>query len=436
MRRRSRWLGVALSIAVGACGGGDLGGPTAPDPVPAPQLLGDPAAGKVAFETECAQCHASRDGYDLAFFEFTPFDVIRRALSHVDSATARDIAAHVESLDLAAGSMRRSVAPFQPAGRILGDRPFFVETGANDDLTFWVEALGTPGWPDGLTAAELRAIHPRDLEVPLGMPLWSLEGSDEDWMPERALPTDLLEYAGGALESAIDDYYASPSESNLLEAVKRFDEATKGFGRLCYTNEYERCFEARRWMASLGAMHYLRRGEDRVPADVARVWWDVGESEIALQTIRSGEARVASFRNGARWMYLAYSVQPEAFREPAGYMGTFLRSQGLDRTSLFATLRRMVGDGPAHAEHPDQAIEDGRLAITRSDAGVGLGVSEFVFGHLVDRLEAGRPLGLDLASARAQIAEAWASAGRFAWQDPARWARVRDLHDRVIALLQ
>lgn len=429
-------IAAALSVALAACGSGDAMAPSGADPAPSPDLLGDPAAGEVAFETNCSGCHASRDGYDLAFFEFTPFDVVRRGLAHVDSATARDIAAHIESMDLPAGSMRRSIAPFQPAGRILGDRPFFVETGENDDLNFWVQIFGTTGWPDGVTAAELRAIDPADLEVPLAMPLWSLEGSDEDWLPGRPLPTEVLGYAGGALQTALDEYHATSSEASLIEAMLRFGEATKGFGRLCWTADYERCFEARRWMATLGALHYLRRGEHDVPAEVARVWWDVGESEIALQTVRSGAARDASFRNGARWMYLAYSVQPEAFREPAGYMGTFLGSQELYRTSLFATLRRMVGDGRAHAEHPDQFIEDGRLVIRRSDAEVGLGVSEFVFQHLVDRLEAGRPPGLDLAAARAQIAEAWASAGRFSGQDPARWARVRDLYDRVVELLR
>ena len=47
----------------------------------------------MAFQTSCGPCHASRDGFDLAYFGFPSADVIRRAVAHVDSATARDIAA-------------------------------------------------------------------------------------------------------------------------------------------------------------------------------------------------------------------------------------------------------------------------------------------------------------------------------------------------------
>jgi hypothetical protein len=270
------------------------------------------------------------------------------------------------------------------------------------------------------------------------MPLWSIEGSDEDWMPDVPIPAEVLDADGAVLRTAIGDYYASPSEARLIVATESFTQVSKGAGSVCWRQDPVPCFDARRWMASLGAQHYLRMGGDQqVPAEVARVWWDVGESAIALQSVAySQEARDEAFRIGARWMWVAYSYAPEAFREPAGYMGTFLRDQELFRISLFATLRRMVGDGVAHREHPDQFIEDGRLAIQRSDGEVGLAVTEFVFQHLADRLGGGLPADLELLSARQLVGEAWDSARRFRFQDRARWDRVSTLHDEVVGLLQ
>jgi len=432
--RHALW--VLPALVLWGCGASDGGAPTGPEPADPPSLLGDPRAGEVAFVESCAECHASRDGFDLAHFDFSPFDVIRRAVAHVDSATARDIAAHIEALD--AARLRRTVSPFQPGGKIRGAQPYFVTSNANDDRDFWTEALGTPGWPAGLTAEALRAIDPRDIPVPLSMPRWSLEGSDEDWMPDVPVPAEIMDYAGGAVRTALAAYYANPTEANLLAVLTPFGEATKGPDLPCWREDPVPCFDARRWMASLGAQHYLRSGAGgRVPTEVARVWWDVGESEIALQVLTTTpEDRDAAFRSGARWMYVAFAQDPEAFREPAGYMGTFLRSQGLDRVSLFAALRRMVGDGPAHRQHPDQFLEDGRLALQRLDAGVALGVAEFVFQHFADRLEAGRPASLDLTLARSLVTETWDSARRWSYLNQAQWARIQNLHARVVQLLQ
>ncbi|MFV1987923.1 MAG: hypothetical protein ACC682_11640 [Gemmatimonadota bacterium] len=427
------FLSAVLLVGCGSEGGG---GALGPKPVTPPNLLGNPVAGEQAFLANCAQCHASRDGFDLAAFDFSSFDIVRRGLAHVDSATSRDIAAHIDRLQTA--PMRRFVAPFQPAGEIRGDRPAYITSSVDDDREFWIEVFGTSGWPADMTASALRAIDPRDYSVPLAMPLWSLEGSDEDWMPDVPLPPEVLDADGAAVRSAVSDYYAAPSEARLIGAVEAFGVATRGAGRICWRADPVPCFEARRWMASLGAQHYLRLGPDvRVPARVARVWWDVGESAIALQAIStSREERDTAFRIGARWMYVAYSYAPEAFREPAGYMGTFLSDQRLFRISLFVALRRMVGDGIAHRQHPDQFIEDARLAVRRSDAEVGLGVTEFVFQHMADRLGSGLPANLDLAAARQLVDETWDSARRFSFQDRARWDRIRPLHDRVQQLLR
>ena len=53
----------------------------------------DASLGRTAFVASCAPCHASADGFDLAFFGFSDFDIVRRGVAHVDTATARDIVA-------------------------------------------------------------------------------------------------------------------------------------------------------------------------------------------------------------------------------------------------------------------------------------------------------------------------------------------------------
>lgn len=423
---------IVLTVVLASCG--DAGQPamTGPEPSAPPDLLGDPVAGRVAFIRECAQCHASRDGYDLAAFGFSHFDVVRRGLGHVDSATSRDIAAHIATFKLS--QTFRQVSPFQPAARI-----------GQGDRQFWTDALGTSAWPAGLTADALRTIDPRDLPVPLSMPEWSLEGSNEDWMPDVPLTPEVLDYSGGAIRNALDAYYANPTEAKLLRVLEPFKAATEGAGLTCWAADPDPCFDARRWMASLAAQHYLRLGPPaEVPVEVARTWWDVGVSAIDLQAAATSNGEyegfdrviASTFRTGARWMYLAYSYQPEAFNEPGEYMGTFLQAQELYRVAAFVALRRMVGDGLAHQEHADQFLQDGYLAVKRADDEVGPGLTEFVFEYYVERLEAGRPAGLDLTQARALVKATWDEGRPWLPQSSPSRARVQALRDRVLTLLQ
>ncbi len=81
MRRLLPTLAL-LSFAAGCSNESPMG----PAGTPANPLLG-----RSAFARECAQCHAAADGFDLAFFSFTDTTIIRRAVKHVDTATARDI---------------------------------------------------------------------------------------------------------------------------------------------------------------------------------------------------------------------------------------------------------------------------------------------------------------------------------------------------------
>lgn len=423
---------LASGLALSGCSSGDgtAAGPMDPGVPPPSGLLGDPEAGRIAFVEECAHCHTSRDGYDLAAFDFTPFDVVRRGLAHVDSATAKDIAAHIESIEVA--PLARTTSPFQPGGEVAGETPYFVTRRPDLDYEFWVNAFGTGGWPDGLTTESVRAMDPAGIPVPLPMPRWSIEGSLEDWMPDRRLPPEMLDYGSGAVRTALDAYYTSRSEEDLVRAVEAIREARDDTG-VCARPEFMPCFEANRWMASLGGQHYLRRDPAvGVPDEVAQSWWDVGEAAIGLIPGAVGEDREAAFRTGARWLYLAFSVAPDAFREPQGnYMNTFLNSQGLARLSLFVALRRLVGD--TEARHPDQYAEDGELAIQRAGFGMKGGVTEFVFRHWVERLEASLPPGFVRDRLRGFLLDErnyGAASG-----DAERWPRILSLRDRLLELL-
>ena len=414
---------------------------TGPEPFTPPNALGNPVAGHIAFVQSCAACHSSHDGYDLAAFGFSSFDVFRRSLSHVDSATSLDITAYIETLKpvVSFGS-----PPFQPGGGV-----------GEGDQKYWSDALGTSGWPTGLTADVLRAINPRSLQVPLAMPEWSLEESAEDWLPDAPLPTEVLDYSGGAIPTRLAAYYSDPTESNLLRVLEPFKAATEGPELLCWQLDPDPCFDARRWMASLGAQHYLRLGApEAVPVEVAQAWWDVGTSAIALSGVTTDQENYAGFDRviasiyiiGARWMYLAYSYHPEAFNEPSGYMSTFIQAQELPRVSVLVALRRMVGDGPAHQEHADQFLQDGFLAVRSAmladsveggyENTVGPGVTEFVFDYYVDRLEAGSPAGLDSRAALEMVTLTWNEGERWLAEDSAIRARVIALRERVVELLQ
>ena len=122
-----------------ACGGGTE--PTSTNSQPSANV----AAGRAAFLTSCATCHASRDGFDLALFGFDDATIVRRARDHVDLATAQNIVAYVRSLGVP--SVGRGTVPFQPGNTTLGaDEDFWASlVGATDvgkDLT--AERIGPP----------------------------------------------------------------------------------------------------------------------------------------------------------------------------------------------------------------------------------------------------------------------------------------------------
>ncbi len=436
MLGRSRQILCLVALGVAGCSSADAGGPAGPGPQEPPpaQFVGDPIAGAAAFVTSCAECHTTRDGFDLAHFRYPSRDVVRRAMGHVDAQTSHDIDAYIQSLNVPVALDR--VAAFQPGGKIVPG-----------DFEFWERAFGTPTWPTGLTVDALRAVDPRDLPVPFDLPEWSNENSNEDWLPDSPLRGEILDYGGGAIGAALSDYYANPTETDLVRVLVGFDEASKSAGGLCTWADIWPCFNARRWMSSFAAQHYLRSGRpESVPVEVAQIWWEVGESAIAQQSVaRSQAERDRAFRNGTRWLYLGYIFAPEAFEEPAGYMGTFMSSfrdtstgeiRQFPRVATFAALRRMVGNGRAHQRNPVQYFHDGRLATQRAPAEMKLDVAEFALTHFVERLQVDGLSPSAYGPARNLVTGLWNSARGQAGRDFDQFNRIQTLKDRTLQLLQ
>ncbi len=119
LRYRPRSIAL-VSVLLGAltgCGD-DLVGPGEPPEGPPDVPTGDAIAGRVAFVEECGTCHSALDGFDVAFFGFPDTTIVRRAVHHVDTATALDIVAHIRSFDIRQAT--RTTRVFQPQQALLG----------------------------------------------------------------------------------------------------------------------------------------------------------------------------------------------------------------------------------------------------------------------------------------------------------------------------
>jgi hypothetical protein len=159
----------------------------------------------VAFTKSCAPCHASGDGVDLTFFHFTDTTIVRRAVAHVDTATARDIVAFVTNLPVPRTS--RNLRLFQPGDVVL-----------QDDVAFAVSLFGADEWPGDLTPQQLLAIDPLYARAAVTLPLWSVEGANLDWMPDIALPEAILADDSDRARMALARYRANPTTDNLVRA--------------------------------------------------------------------------------------------------------------------------------------------------------------------------------------------------------------------------
>lgn len=415
--RNIAWLApfVGLSL-LAAC---QASGPTASDGRAVDSgPLGNAAEGRADFTAHCAGCHASGDGVDLAYFSFPDSTIVRRAVAHVDTATALDIVAHVRTLSV--GSVPRGTRLFQPGGVELPD-----------DVSFAVALFGADAWPADLTSAGLAAIDPLQVRIAVPLPRWSEEGDNLDWMPDSALPAPVLDAGGGRARDAIARYRAAPSTGNLAAAVAAVRTATRreSEDEACGgpVTGLEACFEVRRWMSTLVAQHMIRTS-DFAPLDpfLHADWWDVGN--VARISLRRGVPLANATENWASWMLLGWMFAPGD--HASVYLGNALLALDLPRHATFTTLRSQVAR-PAGSYAP---YADVRNAARFAPAGWAFAATRLGYRDLLERLAAGdRPPAARLGDAREDVRAAWSIASRKI--DPARAAELGTLRDALLAML-
>lgn len=414
---------LLASVALAACGGDDV----------APSAT----RGELAFRESCAPCHASGDGFDLAFFGFDEADIVRRALKHVPEETGRDIAAYVRALGVTPVGVTTRL--FQPGGRV-----------ASSEAQMWTDTFGVASdvWPAALTADTLRALDLRTLAVPVALPRWSSERTGGDWMPDTPLDAALHDADGGILRERLAAYRAAPDDASLVALVTAFQRRVGP--DLCYGEVGAQpladvCFEARRWMSSLAAMHFVRRGiTEEIPIEVVRLWWQTGEASVSTNfvpiTRRPDEVRI---ERTAAWLYLGFTYAPAEFREENSYLGQFLDAAGHPRLAMLTALRRMVADGRVHEPAPEEPFWDGQrfwdanLAVLRAPSELRLAAAAFVIDYLSARLNGGDRYRSEtralIESCIASMDEALEIASGTEPQKASARARLADLRERAMA---
>ena len=378
--------------------------------------------GQQAFARDCGTCHASFDAADLAFFNFTDTTIIRRALAHVDLATAQDIVAFVHTRLGPRAS--RNLRLFQPGDVVLGD-----------DLAFATALFGVNQWPADLTTARLAAIDPSHVRAAVALPLWSHETSNVDWMPDRPLPDVLLDDQNGRARTMLASYRTvlTPQSLNgVVQALRTADRRVENPAAPCVFDvvdrvpDYFTCFEARRWTATLAAQHLLRGGTVRPHRSAAEIWWDVGNA--ARKAVNANAGLANGPQNWASWMYLGWIFEPGRF--PSVYTGNGLMRLGLPRHATFVALRSQVARPPLSVA----VYADLESAARFAPAAWTTNVARFGFNHLLERVRAGDLPSLERrAEARLRVDSAYAVAARKMPVD--QRPALRQLADELLAAL-
>lgn len=391
---------VAATLILGSCGDNPVAIPDATVALdPGMSLDLTATAGGQAFVTACAGCHASHDGFDLAFFGFPDTTITRRAVHHVDTATALLIVHHIRSLGV--------------SGATRDTRAFQVPR-AESDEDFALRLFGADAWPEGLDEEGLLALDPTKVAAAVDFPLWSDEQSNLDWMPDHALPPEVLGPPDGPAQRALRAFHARPSDVSLVRAVATLRRAAAAPAGPCAQFEDgaladpDVCFEATRWIASLGAQYALRSGLDLADGVVGThvvqgSFWDVGQA--ARRSLLKNEAPVPNAEeNWVSWMYLGWTLAPGD--HASVYTATGLARADLPRHATFLALRSMA----SRPTGSFQAYED--LAVAARHAPDGWTVPAYTTGLSVleARQARGWAPGDDAALSQARTALEFAAA--------------------------
>ena len=401
--------GLLLAAVLVGCGGSaDTGiGPQPPGPPPPPPPpSSDVTAGRIAVDTACGSCHTARDGFDLSFFSYTDTTIIRRAVKHVDTTTAHQIVAYIQSLSTP--HVNEKINLFQPGGRLLAT-----------DGQLGVTLFGQDAWPT-LTTSQLLAIDPLTTPIALALPIWSDEASNLDWLADTAPSAGILAYDGNRAGNAVAAYDAAPSLTNLALAVTALRDADRAKANpaapciftVASRVNYKECFELRRWTSTLVAQHMIRNGITRsVGGELHELWWDVGDAARLAQNANNTSVANPS-RNTINWMYLGWMFDPS--RHPTFYIANALAGNGLRRHATFVALRSEVARPAGSWDEHESIYDDVKMAVQYAPATWTVAVATFGFTHLLERLNSGEhPItASNFALARLQLTAAMTEAAK------------------------
>jgi hypothetical protein len=388
--------------------------------------LDDPGAsdaalrGRAAFLSKCTRCH-NGDGQDLAFFDFPDSAITRRALAHVDPATAEDINAHIATLRTT--PRPRDERLFQPGSVVLAN-----------DAAFGTALFGGGELPANLTTAQLRALDRLSVRVAIALPRWSVEGANTDWLPDVPISATVLADQNSRPARALDAYRAVPTEANLLDAavalfsaLQRDDSPGPCHFESSGPNDPVECFHAARWSATLVAQHMMRYGITRPLTDPGfyDAWWEAGESMRRAQA--AGQSPANLLQNQVAWMYLGWMFGADT--RPSVYLLPALESLGLRRHAAWIALSSLVRR-PVNSILPYDDVQNlprfGYDLWTYSALRVA-------YSHLLERIQAGDlPPASQRAAARAKIAASFNEGSAYAGMSPAQKDELRALSQSIV----
>ncbi|HMB90205.1 MAG TPA: hypothetical protein VKP65_05115 [Rhodothermales bacterium] len=286
--------------------------------------IGDGSFGDLSFRTRCGTCHASRNGLDIAFFNFSDEDIIRRGVVHVDTATVLAIRDYIRSIQANLTTVDRETELFRPGSEKLAS-----------DRDVAITLFGKDAWPRNLTVEELQSIDPRDIALSVPFPTWSSESTENDWVAETPLDASILSAQGELVRSRLVAYYETRSDVALRHLVDDFEQVATQPGFACegtpgFHPRPLACFEARRWMASLTAMHLIQQGITRsVPEYIADLWWRVGEAGVSWSlgpgNPASSAERLRRRRVTNSWLTLSWIYDPARVGDNEAYLSEFTK---------------------------------------------------------------------------------------------------------------
>jgi hypothetical protein len=359
--------------------------PPPPPPAPPPAPSG---TGQTAFVASCASCHASRDGFDLAYFSYSDTNIVRRALKHVSSTTAWSIATYIATIP--SPKVPENTLLFQPGGSVISGG-----TNATGDVNFALAAFGQNAWPASYTRNDVLAINPKTLRIALPLLPWSDETNTREWMPKDSLPLPILTFNGNAAANALAAYYANPTVAGLEAVSAAVNNASYNVANsiapcqvaVISRTDFQQCFEIRRWVASLSVTHKLRTGIAFLSPALYLDWWNVGN---IARLSRGYPGQVPDYlQQQARWMYLGW--MHDVPNEPAKYGTDAFRTLGMPRHATWKALRSIVARAPGvFLENVSPYVDFKEIALsTPAGTAWSYNAGKFGLNELLRRLSSG-----------------------------------------------